>query len=135
MGLSGLLEGQDGTHGDRDLAAGDVPDEQDRALWDLGAVHEAKAVLATTGTTPPEPYQLQAAIALLHGAAPVPGDVNWPAITALYPLAIGRARRARRGARGAGPLLDEHRLAGDGPLHAAHADLLERAGDPAARAT
>jgi RNA polymerase sigma-70 factor, ECF subfamily len=125
-------------------------DEQDRTLWDADAVEQAKQLLATTGAAPPGPYQLQAAIALLHATAPTPGQVNWTVIAQLYDalarvepspvvevnraLAVGRARGAQHGLAALRPALDDPRLAAYVPLHAAHAELLERAGDPAAAA-
>lgn len=124
--------------------------EQDRDLWDHAATAEAKRLLAGTGTTPPGPYQLQAAIALLHATASAPDAVNWSTIASLYEalarveasapvevnraVAVGRARGAQYGLAALRPLLQDPRLAAYVPLHAAHADLLERAGDPAAAA-
>lgn len=119
--------------------------EQDRSRWDTAAIAEARALLATTGRTPVGPYQVQAAIAALHAAATSADDVNWPRIADLYGLldrlapspvvtvnravAVGRADGPRAALALLGPVLADGRLAGYAPLHAAHADLLERAGD------
>jgi RNA polymerase sigma-70 factor, ECF subfamily len=118
--------------------------EQDRARWDDGAIAEARALLATTGLGPIGPYQLQAAIAALHAAATTADDLNWPRIADLYGLldriapspvvtvnravAVGRADGPRAALALLGPVLADGRLDGYAPLHAAHADLLERAG-------
>jgi RNA polymerase sigma-70 factor (ECF subfamily) len=119
--------------------------EQDRSRWDVGAIAEARALLATTGRTPVGPYQVQAAIAALHAAAPTADDVNWSRIADLYGLlhrlapspvvtvnravAVGRADGPRAALALLAPVLADGRLAGYAPLHAAHADLLARAGD------
>ncbi len=120
--------------------------EQDRSRWDLGLIQEAKALLSTTGRDRPGPYQLQAAIALLHAVAPSADRVNWTGIADLYtalariaPSAVVEVNRAVAIGRADGPAaglavlptaLDDPRLAHYPPLHTAHADLLERAGDP-----
>lgn len=123
--------------------------DQDRRLWDTTLIDDAKALLAGTGSTPPGQYQLQAAIALLH-AAPAADHIDWAAIAALYAalrrlaanpvftvnqaVAIGRARSAEAGLAVLEPALTDPRLARYPPLHAAHADLLARAGDTDAAA-
>ena len=119
--------------------------EQDRARWDERAIAEARHLLSTTGRGPVGPYQLQAAIAALHAAATTADDVNWPRIADLYGLldrvapspvvtinravAVGRADGPRAALALLQPVLAEGRLADYAPLYAAHADLLERAGD------
>ncbi len=147
-GLLALLVCQHARRGARQDAAGRlVPHgDQDRARWDRAAIAEVRALLATTGTGPLGPYQVQAAIALLHTA----DRVDWPRVAALYgvlarlaPSPVVEVNRAvaegRADGPGAGlavltPVLAEGRLDGYAPLHAAHADLLERSGDaPAAR--
>ncbi len=61
--------------------------EQDRSLWDRAAIAEGTALVTRAmsngmvGT-----YQLQAAIAALHGEAARAGDTDWPQIMALYGL-------------------------------------------------
>ena len=90
---------------------------------------------------------MQAAIAALHAAATSADDVNWPRIADLYGLlariapspvvtvnravAVGRADGPRAALALLQPVLADGRLADYAPLHAAHADLLERAGDAA----
>ena len=118
--------------------------EQDRSRWDLAAVAEARALLATTGRGPVGPYQVQAATAALHAAATRADDVNWSRIADLYGLlhrlapspvvtvnravAVGRADGPRAALALLAPVLADGRLEGYPPLHAAYADLLERAG-------
>ena len=119
--------------------------EQDRTRWDHAAIREARALLASTGGGPVGPYQVQAAIAALHAAAVSADDVNWSRIADLYGLldhmapspvvtvnravAVGRADGPRAALALLASVLADGRLAGYAPLHAAHADLLERAGD------
>ena len=118
--------------------------EQDRCRWDTAAIEEAKALLATTGREPLGPYQVQAAIALMHAVAPDAEQVNWPRIADLYSVlariapspvvdvnravALGRADGPPAGLAVLAPVLAAGRLDRYPPLHAAHADLLERAG-------
>lgn len=120
--------------------------QQDRARWDHRAITEARALLGTTGRGPVGQYQVQAAIAALHAAATSADDVNWPRIADLYGLldriapspvvtvnravAVGRADGPRAALALLQPVLSDGRLTSYAPLHAAHADLLERAGDP-----
>jgi RNA polymerase sigma-70 factor (ECF subfamily) len=59
-------------------------DEQDRSLWDAAPLEEAKGLLAGTGSEQPGPYQLQAAIALLHAVAPDGDAVQWRSVARLY---------------------------------------------------
>ena len=58
--------------------------DQDRSRWDAAAVAQAKRLLATTGRGPIGPYQVQAAIALLHAVAPDADHVEWSRIADLY---------------------------------------------------
>jgi RNA polymerase sigma-70 factor (ECF subfamily) len=121
--------------------------EQDRSRWDVRAIGEARELLATTGRGPVGQYQIQAAIAALHAAAPTAEEINWSRIADLYGLlarvapspvvtvnravAVGRADGPRAGIALLLPVLAEGRLAGYAPMQAAYADLLERAGDDA----
>ncbi|MFO0985054.1 MAG: DUF6596 domain-containing protein [Planctomycetota bacterium] len=62
-------------------------DEQDRTLWDRAAIAEGTALIDATLTKGVVgAYQLQAAIAALHDAAPRADLVDWPQILALYDL-------------------------------------------------
>ena len=119
--------------------------EQDRSAWDQRAIREARALLATTGHVPPGPYQLQAAIAVLHVAAPDADAIPWhriaelyrvldhlapsPAVTVNRAVAVGRAQGPAAGLAVLAPVLADPRWSRYAPLHAAHADLLARAGD------
>jgi RNA polymerase sigma-70 factor (ECF subfamily) len=93
----------------------------------------------------PGPYQVQAAIAALHAQAARFEDTDWPQIAVLYgelarrapspvieinrAVAVGMADGPRAGLAVLAPVLAAGTLAGYAPLHAAHADLLDRAGD------
>jgi RNA polymerase sigma-70 factor (ECF subfamily) len=123
-------------------------DLQDRGRWDPAAIAEARRLLATTGRGPLGPYQVQAAIALLHATAAHRDEVNWARIADLYgvlarldpspvvlvnrAVALGRADGPAAGLAALASALAEPRLERYLPLHVAHADLLERAGDPSA---
>ena len=59
--------------------------DQDRAAWDHVAIEEGIALIsATLGTVDAGPYQLQAAIAALHGEAQSAADTDWTQILVLY---------------------------------------------------
>jgi RNA polymerase sigma factor (sigma-70 family) len=61
--------------------------EQDRGLWDAAAIAEGTSLITTTlASAPIGPYQLQAAIAALHGEAARAEDTDWRQIVALYEL-------------------------------------------------
>ncbi len=61
--------------------------EQDRRLWDAGAIAEGIALITDTlATAPIGPYQLQAAIAAVHDEAPRSEDTDWRQILGLYDL-------------------------------------------------
>jgi RNA polymerase sigma-70 factor, ECF subfamily len=119
---------------------------QDRSRWDRPLIAEGTAVLdaALTQRTP-GPYQIQAAIIAVHVQAASFEDIDWPQIAALYrelarwdpspvieinrAVAVGMADGPLAGLAVLEPVLTSGTLAGYAPLHAAHADLLERAGD------
>ena len=120
--------------------------DQDRSLWDRGRIREGEVLLeAAMRRRRPGPYQLQAAIAALHATAASPQDADHAQIAALYDELARRLRspivevnRAVAHGRAFGPdaglavlerLLEAGTLDHYAPLHAAHADLLERAGD------
>jgi RNA polymerase sigma-70 factor (ECF subfamily) len=120
--------------------------DQDRARWDGALITEGIAVLeAAMARRSPGPYQLQAAIAAVHAEAADFAGTDWPQIAALYgelarrtpspvievnrAVAVGMADGPLAGLAVLEPVLAEGALAGYAPLHAAHADLLERAGD------
>jgi RNA polymerase sigma-70 factor (ECF subfamily) len=118
---------------------------QQRARWDRTLIAEGTAVLdGALAQRAPGPYQLQAAIAAVHAAAPAFADTDWPQIAALYgelarraPSPVVEINRAVAAGLADGPLaglailapvLASGALADYTPLHAAHADLLERLG-------
>jgi RNA polymerase sigma-70 factor (ECF subfamily) len=120
--------------------------EQDRSRWDREMIGRGIALLeGAMARRSPGPYQLQAAIAALHAQAPTFEATDWAQIAALYgelarrapspvvevnrAVAIGLADGPQAGLAVLAPVLASRELADYGPLHAAHADLLERAGD------
>jgi RNA polymerase sigma factor (sigma-70 family) len=61
--------------------------EQDRTRWNRDAIDRGVRLLTAAITMAPlGPYQLQAAIAALHGEAARAEDTDWPQIAALYKL-------------------------------------------------
>jgi RNA polymerase sigma factor (sigma-70 family) len=122
--------------------------EQDRRLWDAGAIAEGVALITAAlprGAT--GPYQLQAAIAAVHDEAPSAEATDWPQIKALYEVLLRladnpvvRLNHAVAVTMVEGPqagldrlerLEADERLAGDHRLPAVRAHLLEMAGDHA----
>ena len=123
--------------------------EQDRTLWNAGAIAEGLALVADALPRPVTgPYQLQAAIAALHDEAPSANATDWPQIAALYELLLQLSdnpmvslNHAVAMAMTDGPqagldrLVDlekDERIGDDHRLHAVRAHLLEMAGDRAA---
>jgi RNA polymerase sigma-70 factor (ECF subfamily) len=119
--------------------------EQDRSLWDAALVSEGVAVLDDALTRhSPGPYQLQAAIAALHGTAGSFESTDWPQIALLYgslarvepspvievnrAVAVGMADGGLAGLAVLAPVVAAGALDQYGPLHAAHGFLLEKAG-------
>jgi RNA polymerase sigma-70 factor, ECF subfamily len=121
-------------------------DDQDRSLWDRRRVGEGLARLerAVRRRRPGE-YQLQAAITALHIQAPDAEATDWGQIAELYgalaalnpspvvelnrAVAVGLASGPAAGLELLEPLLADAALERYQPLHAAHAELLSRAGD------
>ncbi|WCB96634.1 hypothetical protein DSM104299_05399 [Baekduia alba] len=147
LGLLALMLLQDARRDARVDARGDYValDRQDRERWDRGRIAEGSHALdLAMALRRPGTYQLQAAIAALHATAPSADATDWVEIATLYaeldrhaPSPVIRINRAAAlafaGAPEAGlelvrPLLDDTRLAGYAPLHAAHAELLRRTG-------
>lgn len=59
--------------------------DQDRSRWNHGEIAEASAMLdRAIHLHRPGPYQVQAAIACLHGLAPTFADTDWGQIASLY---------------------------------------------------
>jgi RNA polymerase sigma-70 factor (ECF subfamily) len=122
-------------------------DQQDRARWRQDEIVEGLAALrAAAECADRGAYQVQAAIAAAHVLAPTGADTPWRTIATLYaeleslaPTPVVRVNRAvaegrARGADAGLALLEDlsaratRGLAAYPPYHAAHADLLRRAG-------
>jgi RNA polymerase sigma-70 factor (ECF subfamily) len=137
LGLLSLLLLQDSRRDARTGPDGELVllEDQDRALWNRARIEEGRRLLERAlALRAPGPYQLQAAIAVLHTEP----ETDWVQIAALYAQLAGQApspvvelNRAVAVAMAEGP---EHGLAvlRDLPLdeyhlyHAARADLLRR---------
>ena len=120
--------------------------EQDRSAWDEAQILEGLRVLErAVRFRRPGQYQLQAAITALHVQAPDADTTEWAQIAELYgalaklapspvvelnrATAVGFADGAQAGLELLEPLLGDPALERYQPLHAAHAELLRRAGD------
>ncbi|MDN5716431.1 MAG: RNA polymerase sigma factor, partial [Janibacter sp.] len=120
-------------------------DEQDRTRWDHAAI--ARGVRLVEEALPRGavgPFQLQAAIAAVHGEAAMAGETDWPQIEVLYRMlakiapspmvelnlaaAVGMSQGPAAGLAALEPLLDDPVLARGHRVHAVRAHLLERAG-------
>jgi RNA polymerase sigma factor (sigma-70 family) len=126
--------------------------EQDRSLWDTGAIAEGVALVSDAlSRGPVGPYQLQAAIAAVHDEAPTAEVTDWPQILALYTLlervapnptvtlnravAVAEVRGPAAGLALLDALSADERISGSHHLVSVRAHLLEMAGDhDAARA-
>ena len=125
--------------------------DQDRGLWDTSAIEAGVAELERAlRKRRPGRYQLQAAIGALHAQASSWQETDWPQIVALYgeladrapspivdlnrAIAIGMADGPEAGLAVLAGVLSHGELEGYAPLHAAHAELLERTGDRASAA-
>jgi len=123
--------------------------EQDRRRWNSGYIAEGVDLISRTLTSSPlGRYQLQAAIAAIHGEALTAQDTDWPQIVALYellehrsPTPMVRLNQAVAVAMASGPaaglsMLDQadtdHRMVGHHRFDAVRAHLQEMAGDLAA---
>jgi RNA polymerase sigma-70 factor (ECF subfamily) len=143
-GLLALMLVHDARRGARVDASGRYValDEQDRARWDQGRIREGgRALDRAFALRRVGPYQLQAAIAALH----LEDEADWVQIAELYAallritpspvievnraVAVGFASGPEAGLELLAPLLQEPALERHQPLHAAHAELLRRAGD------
>jgi RNA polymerase sigma-70 factor (ECF subfamily) len=126
-------------------------DEQDRSLWDRERIADGLATLdRAVRLRRPGEYQLQAAITVLQIQAPDAEATDWAQIAELYgalvalnpspvielnrAVAVGLASGPAAGLELLEPLLAEPELERYQPLHAAHAELLSRAGDAAGAA-
>lgn len=114
--------------------------DQDRSLWDQTALDEGLALIdQAMERRNPGPFQIKAAIAACHVIGPTP---DWQQILALYDglqhyeptpvIALNRAVALAETGEVAASLAQLGELAnvlhGYQPFHAAHADLLARAG-------
>jgi RNA polymerase sigma-70 factor (ECF subfamily) len=121
-------------------------EEQDRSLWDRGRIREGLGALErAVRLRRPGEYQLQAAITALHIQASDADATDWAQIAQLYgalaelsrspvvelnrAVAVGFASGSAAGLELLDPLLGDPALERYQPLHAAHAELLRRAGD------
>jgi RNA polymerase sigma-70 factor, ECF subfamily len=121
-------------------------DAQDRSLWDQDRIREGLAKLErAVRLRRPGEYQLQAAITALQIQAPDADATDWAQIAELYgalarlnpspvvelnrAVAVGLASGPAAGLALLEPLLADSALERYQPLHAAHAELLSRAGD------
>jgi RNA polymerase sigma-70 factor (ECF subfamily) len=121
-------------------------DAQDRALWDRDRIRDGLATLErAVRLRRPGEYQLQAAISALQIQAPDAEATDWAQIAELYgalgalnpspvvelnrAVAVGMASGPAAGLALLEPLLADSVLERYQPLHAAHAELLSRAGD------
>jgi RNA polymerase sigma-70 factor, ECF subfamily len=146
-GLLALLLLTDARRPARTDATGDpvLLADQDRGLWDRARAAEGEALVdQALRAGRPGPYQLHAAIAACHAAAPRAEETDWPQIAALYaellryePTPVVAANRAVAVAMAEGPaaglaLLDalarDGRVVGWSHLHVARGDLLARLG-------
>lgn len=118
--------------------------DQDRTLWRQDLIAEGCALLdkALALKQAPGPYQIQAAIAALHGRARRPEDTDWAEIVALYDalrrvedtavvrlnraVAVAMASGAAAGLAELDRLRDIPALAGHHPYHVARGALLAR---------
>jgi RNA polymerase sigma-70 factor, ECF subfamily len=126
-------------------------DDQDRSLWDEDRIGDGLEKLEhAVRLRRPGEYQLQAAITALQIRAETPEATDWTQIAELYgalgrlnpspvielnrAVAVGLSAGPAAGLDLLAPLLDDPALDDYQPLHAAHADLLRRAGDAAGAA-
>jgi RNA polymerase sigma-70 factor (ECF subfamily) len=120
-------------------------DDQDRSLWNRAQIEEGcRLVEKAIRAGPVGPYQLQAAIAAVHGEALTAGETDWPQIVGLYdllmmvePTPVVKLNRAVAVAMRDGPekgleiidrIVQRGELADYHLAHAARADLLRRLG-------
>ncbi len=144
-GLLALMLLHDARRDARVREGGDLVllEDQDRSRWDRAAIEEGRALVdRAVAAGRPGPYQVQAAIAVLHDEASTPADTDWAEIAALYhalmrmtPSPVVELNLAAAVAMADGPAIGlamMDGLAATGALetypylHAARADLLRR---------
>ncbi|MFF0232994.1 RNA polymerase sigma factor [Micromonospora sp. NPDC005254] len=143
LGLLALMLLTESRRGARTTADGElVPlGEQDRDRWDRALIAEGQSLVRRClRRDRPGPYQIQAAIAAVHSAAPRAADTDWRQILALYDqltvvapgpvVALNRAVALAEVAGAAAALAEVDRLdlPGYHVRHAVRADLLARLG-------
>jgi RNA polymerase sigma-70 factor (ECF subfamily) len=121
-------------------------DAQDHSLWDRARIEEGlQALKQALRLRRPGEYQLHATITALHLQAEGPDEADWGQIAELYgalaelnpspvvelnrATAVGFAFGPAEGLKLLEPLLADPALERYQPLHAAHAELLRRAGE------
>ena len=148
LGLLALMLMQHSRHRARVDASGRLVllEDQDRSLWDRGAIEEGTVLLekALLMRQPPGPYQIQAAIAAVHANSPTPAATDWQEIRALYDrllrvqnssvvrlnraVAVAMADGVDAGLAAIDELAADRAMTGFHLFHSARAGLLERAG-------
>ena len=147
-GLLALMLLTDARRAARTGPAGELVtlDDQDRTLWDRDQIAEGTLLIETAfAAGPPGPYQLQAAIAAVHDAAPSTDATDWAEIAGLYTallqladnpmvalsraIAIAMLEGPARGLELIDELARDERIAGHYRLDAVRAHLHERAGN------
>jgi predicted RNA polymerase sigma factor len=120
--------------------------EQDRRKWNAQAIAEGVSLITETlAVAPIGPYQLQAAIAAVHGEAASNAETDWRQILGLYELlhtiapgpmvtlnrivAVAMVHGPRTGLQQLAAAEVDPALAGHHRVHAVRAHLLEIAGD------
>jgi RNA polymerase sigma factor (sigma-70 family) len=120
--------------------------DQDRSQWNRGAIEEGTGLIdLALASSPIGPYQLQAAIAALHDAAPTAADTDWAQILALYDhlallapgpmvtlnriVAVAMVRGPAAGLEALQATEADAALAGHHRLASVRAHLLEMSGD------
>ncbi|MDM3869898.1 RNA polymerase sigma factor [Porticoccus sp. W117] len=120
-------------------------EQQDRALWNRELIaHGVQQLDQALARKTPGPYQIQAAISALHNQAANFANTDWQQIELLYwrlqqlqPSPVVELNRVVAHSFSVSPasaldqlqpLLECQELASYQPLHAAHADILRRAG-------
>jgi RNA polymerase sigma-70 factor, ECF subfamily len=147
-GLSALMLLHDGRRAARVDPSGRYValDDQDRSLWNQDRIRDGVARLDRAARLRrPGEYQVQAAITALEMQPPDAEATDWAQIAELYgalavlnpspvvelnrAVAVGLACGPAAGLELLEPLLGDANLERYQPLHAAHAELLSRAGD------
>ena len=130
-----------------DVEGGLIPlAEQDRSKWNRDAIVEGEALVTDAlSRTQLGPYQVQAAIAAVHGTAERAEDTDWAQIVALYQVleqlsdnpmvtlnhavAVAMATGPKEGLVLLEPLESDNRMTDHHRLEAVRAHLLEMSGD------